>query len=111
MPRKKNATSFKPGQSGNPLGRPKSEICLTAILRKWLSRDDNAEKVIETLGKAAIDGDIKAIQLMYNRIDGIQQPIEQAPILNLESVARAIRDAGDRYDAENASGPNGEMQR
>ena len=81
MPHKKNATSFQPGRSGNPAGRQKSEICLTALLRAALAERDDATKktkaraVIDALVLTAIDGNSRAIEQIFDRIDGILQPV------------------------------------
>ena len=68
---------FKPGESGNPGGRPKKAYSLTAMLR------DAGEKVIdeatgltraqalaETMWKQAEDGDRQMAQYIVDRMDG-----------------------------------------
>src|SRR5437879_1349165 len=65
---------FRPGASGNPGGRPKG-ASLGALLREALDADDGtgktrAERLAETLVTAAIGGDVRAIALVFDRVDG-----------------------------------------
>ena len=75
----KVSTSYKPGQSGNPSGRPKSEWTWAGLLRKVAEEVDPARKkefkrlVADSLFKRAISGDVNAIKEFGNRIDGMPQ--------------------------------------
>lgn len=64
----KRDTKFKPGQSGNPGGRPKTKIWRAALM-SMTTRED-----IEDMARALIDkcknGDIPAIKEFADRIDG-----------------------------------------
>ena len=78
-----------PGQ--NPAGRPKGSPNLSTVLKAMLEEkidvrmdDGKIEKkrfmdvVIRKLIKKASDGDVRAIQEIFDRIDGkSKQPIEQ----------------------------------
>lgn len=73
---------FKPGQSGNPKGRPKGAISLVAILREKLAeippgsedRKTYADLFIQrALGIALNGGDVAMIRDILNRIDGLPQ--------------------------------------
>jgi hypothetical protein len=79
MPFPNPATQFKPGQSGNPGGRPKRTI--TAKLRDLLDStelDDEPVKpgmqVIDELAKVIVkkakEGDFRFVNLLINRVDG-----------------------------------------
>ena len=98
MPRRKTSTSFKPGKSGNPAGRQKSEVCLTVLLRAALAEKDiegkrtKARAVIDALVEQACEGKTAALQLIFDRIDGLLQPILEGPALDLEAVARRMRE-------------------
>lgn len=89
---------FQPGQSGNPKGRPPAEICLTALLRAALAERDvdgkrtKARAVIDALIEQACEGKTAAIQQIFERIDGLLQPILEGPALDLEAVARRMRE-------------------
>lgn len=75
-------TKFKPGQSGNPNGRPKGARSLSTILREMLeeeidvnidgvkSRKQFQEVIIRKLLKKANDGDIRAIVEVFDRVEG-----------------------------------------
>jgi len=101
---------FKPGTSGNPRGRPQAEVCLTALLRAALAEKDvdgkrtKARAVIDALVEQALEGKTAAIQQIFDRIDGLLQPILAGPVLDLEAVARAMKD---RYERIRPDGPPG----
>lgn len=100
----KKDTKFKKGKSGNPKGRPKKENSLTDILRSKM--DDKTEitikgkKCILPVGEAiaekliqkTLNGNLKAIELIVNRLEGkplqaIESKIEGD--LNVASDERA----------------------
>jgi len=104
----KRGRPFEPGQSGNPHGRPKTEICLTVLLRAALAEKDvegkrtKARAVIDALVEQALEGKTAAIQQIFDRIDGILQPILEGPALDLEAVALAMKR---KYDSIRPDGP------
>lgn len=71
---------FTPGQCGNPGGRPKGRS-LTARLRDIVERSNGTTKdigdaVMEVLVKSALKGDMKAMALLLDRVDGkVPQPL------------------------------------
>lgn len=72
---------FQKGQSGNPAGRPRNEQTITTVLRRLLAEKQDgttgAEHVAATLLKMATDGDVKAIAIVLERIDGkVTEPID-----------------------------------
>lgn len=99
---------FTKGKSGNPGGRPKAEVCLTTLLRAALAEKDvegkrtKARAVVDALLATAIEGNAKAIEQIFDRIDGLLQPILEGPALDLEAVARAMRA---KYDTVRPGGP------
>ena len=66
---------FRKGISGNPGGRPKSEISITHILRRMVAGKENrktrAQTIAEKLLDLAKDGDIRAIQYLIDRPGGL----------------------------------------
>lgn len=81
---KGNTVGFKPGQSGNPAGRPKGVRYLSEAYRAWLSQPSeedpgrtNADMVAEVVGRAALKGDLFAIKELTDRTEGrARQAIE-----------------------------------
>ena len=77
-------TQFKPGESGNPKGRPPSS--LTTLLKKEIAkhlknkagefvehegvRITAAEAIVRKLISSAINGDMRAMQMLFDRHDG-----------------------------------------
>jgi Family of unknown function (DUF5681) len=104
----KRGRPFEPGTSGNPNGRPKAEVCLTALLRAALAERDvegkrtKARAVIDALVSEACQGKTAAIQQIFDRIDGLLQPILEGPALDLEAVARAM---AAKYETIRPGGP------
>jgi Family of unknown function (DUF5681) len=104
----KRGRPFEPGTSGNPNGRPKAEVCLTALLRAALAERDvegkrtKARAVIDALVSEACQGKTAAIQQIFDRIDGLLQPILEGPAIDLEAVARAM---SAKYESIRPGGP------
>jgi hypothetical protein len=78
-----NLKHFPPGISGNPAGRPKGARSLSTVLKEMLEENVDViidgqpatkkmfkEVIIRRLLKAANDGDIRAIQTIFDRVDG-----------------------------------------
>lgn len=77
--KKTGGKNWKPGQSGNPNGRPTKETSLTELMRQFLQDiPDGQDKTykelfIKKVFKIAIDGDIAAIRLIWNYLDGMPE--------------------------------------
>lgn len=120
MPFPNNDTQFEPGQSGNPKGRPKGARSLSTILQEMLEepieivvdgkkqKREFREVIIRKLLKKANDGDMRAIQEIFDRVEGkAQQKIDHTsggeaipPVIKVmyEGDAQAIKrlyEAGD----------------
>lgn len=73
------APQWKPGQSGNPKGRPKKGQSLTEALSIRLDAPvlfdgqtmPGREAVARKLVALALDGDVAAIRYIYDRVDGL----------------------------------------
>lgn len=61
--------TFKPGQSGNPRGRPK-ETSLTAYARLLVKQADRRKKIVKAWLNKAESGDLKALEMLLERLDG-----------------------------------------
>ena len=68
QPRVYKPGTFRPGQSGNPNGRPKAEFSITEQLRKRVAEDPSA--LLDPLCAAYKRGEPWAIQYTMDRIDG-----------------------------------------
>ena len=100
---KKNQTSFKPGQSGNPSGRPKREWTWASLLEQVgeeiepKSKQKFKDLVSKKLWIKAVNGDVMAIKEILNRMDGmppqrnIHEGDEDNPIpIDIRSVITKI---------------------
>ena len=73
----KTHTSWKAGQSGNLKGRPLKKDSITHLMNEFLKKKPKGQKVtykeifIKKAFKKAIDGDIPAMKLIWNYIDGL----------------------------------------
>jgi hypothetical protein len=81
-------TRFKPGQSGNPAGKPKGAISLSAQLRKALkktvqTKDGTKLKTYDAIVtkaiQAALQGDTAMMRLIFDRVDGRVKDLEFEP--------------------------------
>ena len=61
---------FLPGTSGNPSGKRKGHHSLTAALKRHLTRSD-AKAIAMKLISMARAGDLAAIKLTFERLDGV----------------------------------------
>jgi hypothetical protein len=60
---------WRPGQSGNPSGRP--PCILSRALRAKLKADPSlVERLLEALLRRALGGDLKALEIIFDRIEG-----------------------------------------
>lgn len=74
-------TQFKPGQSGNPAGRPKKIPGLDQLLAEVLGDEKDgktaAEAILMALRKKAISGDVRAAEILLDRCYGkVKQNID-----------------------------------
>ena len=84
MPKVK--TSYKPGQSGNPKGRPPKGTSLTELTKEYLEeivdmgdgdKKRRKEYLVSQTFNLMLKGDSTAMNIMWNRHDGLlKQAIE-----------------------------------
>lgn len=61
-------TQWKPGQSGNPNGRPKKKPFKDALLK--LIAEQGLDMAANALLQKALEGDVPALKELADRIDG-----------------------------------------
>lgn len=92
-----NLKPFKPGQSGNPKGRPKS-ITLSEAYRKMLAQVDEtdpekrtrAEVLAEQMYVKAKTGDVQALREIADRVEGKAKQTVTLTLDKREQIERAI---------------------
>jgi len=114
----KTKTTWKPGQSGNPNGRPPRGETLTDILRVKLreltvkgkngKRIEAKEAIMITLLNLAMSGDLRAIQYVMDRVDG--KPVQPQEVsgpeggpVEIEQVRNGLLELVSRYADEGDS--------
>jgi Family of unknown function (DUF5681) len=103
--RPENLTPWRPGQSGNPGGRPKtaplSQACrelLTQLVPDDQQNRTYAQAIAQTLGQKALGGDIRAAQELADRAEGrARQSIEIQNVTLHEAFERMSREEMDAY--------------
>ena len=72
----KNLNPFKPGETGNPNGRPKKLPGLDQLLAEILDEAE-VKAILNSIIKKAKAGDLRAAELILDRCYGkVKQPIE-----------------------------------
>lgn len=105
-----NLKPFKPGQSGNPKGRPKS-ITLSEAYRKMLAEVDEqdehkrtrAEVLAERMYTEAKTGNVQALREIADRVEGKARQTINLSVEKREQLEKAID--GIMRDAERAGEP------
>jgi len=83
------AGQFRPGCSGNPAGRPRSE---SAALRQKLA--ERAEDVLRAVLDAALDGDMAAARMILDRVLPPLRPHSESVSLSIEAGTGPAATAG-----------------
>lgn len=98
---------WKPGQSGNPGGRPKKKP-ITAALERIFDKLSDAEVEVfaRSMFMKAGQGDVAAFKEITDRMEGkVAQPVggaDDLPPIGIEKIVRAIVDPQNR-DGESIS--------
>lgn len=83
---------FKPGQTGNPNGRPRGAKTTAKLLVSDFITDEDVRAVVNTVVAAAKDGDITAATLVLDRVLPRLKPTVADPAAEAE-LAAAITQA------------------
>lgn len=78
--RKPPAAAWKPGQSGNPKGRPPGT---GEVAKMRAAITGNVPAILESLTTAALAGDVQAARLLLERALPPIKPVEQSQPLSL----------------------------
>lgn len=92
-------TQFKPGQSGNPNGRPKGSLSVKSIIEKiWNEEIKDAKGNVQIEGILAVkaifdkakDGDVNAFRALVERMEGMpKQEIDMnANITKMDKIVK-----------------------
>ncbi len=124
--------TFPPGVSGNPGGRPKGAVSITAAVRaalkeyplgkdgKPLSKTHLEFIVSKILKKASVEGDQATLKMVWNYIDGLpkqtikvgndgDKPFRTAyKELSTEELENILKGAGDGEDGDGTEGASDE---
>ena len=84
-----NSTRWKPGQTGNPNGRPPGQSEITKLRKSIMS---DAPEILARLVDAAIAGDVQAARLILERVLPPVKPMEQT--IELELTGDSLTDQG-----------------
>ena len=91
MPR--TSTTMRPGETRNPLGRPKKEWSLTEALKSYMGEIDPATKklrrdlLIEATFQSALKGDPASARIVWSYLEGMpNQRIESVGERRLPTV-------------------------
>ena len=98
---------WKPGESGNPNGRPPNENSLSNIWREELEKTDtdsglsNKEIIATVLVRLAKEGNLVAIERVYDRVEGKPaQSIDQHIYQEENPVYDMLREIIDESESE-----------
>lgn len=68
----KSDGQFKPGESGNPNGRPKKGYSITEMMKEMLANKPEVKEAIgKVIAKKALEGDMAAINKLWQYMDGM----------------------------------------
>ncbi len=91
MPNPQNLTPFKPGQSGNPKGRPPKGYSITETFREMLKAQPDIKQALATkVLQAAIKGDLAAIKLLWQYMDGMPPQNQTLTITDVSKVVEKL---------------------
>ena len=96
-----NLRPWKPGQSGNPGGRPKKKL-IDEALEELLARNDSqlAITIAKKLLERAEQGELRAIQLIAERVQGRPRAKMELNISDSGSGSRFSHMKTEELDAE-----------
>jgi len=99
-----NMTSWKPGQSGNPKGRPPKGHSITETIRSMMDEDPQVKrKLADKVIKMALEGNVVAIRTIWQYLDGLPQQKTDITTLDKELPTPIFGGASLRTSCDNNS--------
>lgn len=88
------ATRFKPGQSGNPGGRPRkymiSEAAVAALAEEMKDGRTKAEAVVQAIIAKALRGDVRAFEALRDTSEGRPKQAYEVKMSIMDELAERI---------------------
>lgn len=104
LPQAMKEKQWQKGVSGNPKGRPMMpDEGLTAMLA-WVISKEKSKLLAQTLLQKALDGDLKAIMYIYDRLEGKprQSIHDETPEIDpVLLLFEGLRDDGNALEGKN----------
>jgi hypothetical protein len=105
-PNRTNGPRWKPGQSGNPKGRPPKGYSISDMMKEMLGNNPTVkQKLGEKIMSLALAGDVAAIKTLWAYMDGT--PIQHSdiksggkPLPIFDYVSKTRTDDSDQEDSE-----------
>jgi len=93
-------TQWKPGQSGNPSGRPKGSVSIVALYHRLLREDPSrAERIVNRVLDMAEGGDMLALQAVKEITSRIDGAVPKQVNVTGDLHAKLVRLEGDDDDS------------
>lgn len=105
QPRRGSGKPFKPGQSGNPNGKPNGARSKATILGKKILQDD-ADAIVQAVVDAAKGGDMQAARLCVERLIPVRRG---RPVVFPLPALESADDVGKAFSAIVAAMARGEL--
>lgn len=77
MTEQRKNNGFKPGQSGNPKGRPPKGYSITEAFKSMLAAEPEVKaRIVQSIKEKAEKGDVTAMKMIWEYMDGKpKQPV------------------------------------
>ena len=93
---------FRPGESGNPGGRPKGTIDRRTALLKDLEND--LPSMIDTLKTKALEGDLQALKILIDRVMPVRKSSYEPVSIPMLAEAASLTAKADAVITSTAEG-------
>lgn len=95
------ATQFKPGQSGNPNGRPPKGYSITEWFKEMLNSNPDVKDAIgKSIMKKALEGDTAAQKMVWQYMDGMPK---QSTDIHIKELPKPLLSEADVYSDNSSS--------